>query len=535
MPLHSTRVCPTLLALCAGAVSLLAAASPRAWALAPEAQAVEQGRAASEVLLAEGMLAFEEGRDAEARQVLAEAAAADPQNGTALHWLGLADLRLGRAGEAAGALAAALAAGRPPEAGRRRVAADLAAARRAAGRAGPGSPGGAEAQSPPPPAVSELPVSALPAPAADAPAASAPVIPAPPVSAPPVSAPPVSAPPVSAPAVPTPEVLAPPYPGGPLLTLELPPRWEGRLSIEGAYDSNPGLLPADATFLPFNGKGPSRVAGDGAGDADLRLEAHPFDDRGGWRLGLGVVGNRSAYGRTGDLDLGLAGAFAQLGWGRDPHGYLTGPLGYLRVPAGSGRLGLLVQAAETWTWLGGQDYLRLAAGGAALSVNGPGPTATRIDVSASRLSFAGDSSGDLRRSGNEIAAELSEALFAGGRGGYFRLALGGGERTAGRAFAHRFVQAGADAAAPLGARSTLYLQAVRREERLDHAESNLTRPAGPARADRSWRASAALVRMLGQRLAATVRAGYVRRDSNVTFDDLPLFDYRRTVAGLGIS
>jgi hypothetical protein len=516
---HRRRLLATLLALStAGTLAPPARGLQGAGAEWATAQAPERGMAASEVLLAEGMLAFEERRDGEARQLLAAAAAADPQNGTALHWLGLADLRLGRSGEAVGALAAALAARRPPEAGKRRVAADLATARQAAAAASaPGQPPGAAAAPP----LGAMPV--FPGPAVP------PVPPEP--AAPPLLSPPAAAQPAAAPLV-----TAPPFPGGPLPATGLPPRWEGRLSLEAAYDSNPGLLPADATFLPLTGNRPSGAATDGAADVDLRLEAHPLDDRGAWRLGLGMIGNRSAYRQAGDLDLGLAGGFVQVGRGQDPRGYLTGPLGVLRVPSGDGRLGLLLQAAETWIWLGGRDYLRVAAGGAGLTVRGPRATATHLDLSASQLRFVGDSPGDLRRSGSEIAAELSESLFTGGGGGYLRVVLGGGERQAGRAFAHRFWQVAADAAAPLAGGWTLYLQAARRQERFDHPQSNLTQPAGPARDDRSWRGSAALVRMLGRHLAGTARAGYVRRDSNVLLPGrLPLFAYRRTIAGLGVS
>src|ERR1700732_1288715 len=108
-----------------GAGGLHAAPPPPPAAEAPAAETAQAaqptGLAASEVELAEGMLAIEEGRDLDAAELFRAAAAADPQNGTALHWLGLAELRLGRAAAAARTLAAALAARRPPGAGRRRA------------------------------------------------------------------------------------------------------------------------------------------------------------------------------------------------------------------------------------------------------------------------------------------------------------------------------------------------------------------------------------------------------------------------------
>ena len=89
---------------------------------------------------------------------------------------------------------------------------------------------------------------------------------------------------------------------------------------------------------------------------------------------------------------------------------------------------------------------------------------------------------------------------------------------------------------PVAAGWTFYLDVDRRQERFDHPQSNLTQQAGPARDDASWRGSVAAVRMLGERLACTARASYIRRDSNVELPgQMPLFDYRRTIAGIGIS
>ena len=89
-------------------------------------------KAAAEVALSEGLLAFLSGEDAVAAERLGEAAALDPAAGNPRYWRGLALLRLGRAKEAAAEIEASLAARHPPEVGRERVLADLEAARRAA-------------------------------------------------------------------------------------------------------------------------------------------------------------------------------------------------------------------------------------------------------------------------------------------------------------------------------------------------------------------------------------------------------------------
>ena len=87
-----------------------------------------QGTAAK-VALVHGILAFEESDYQRAGELLEEAVARDPRDGTALHWLGLTYLKLGRAKDAEAQLAASLNAERPPAAGKERVNADLLLAR----------------------------------------------------------------------------------------------------------------------------------------------------------------------------------------------------------------------------------------------------------------------------------------------------------------------------------------------------------------------------------------------------------------------
>jgi len=87
--------------------------------------------AEAEIALAEGLAAFEAGRDEEALSWLAESARLNPDEGEPHYWRGLALLRLGRSHEAAGELEASLAARHPPEVDRARVLSDLEAARRA--------------------------------------------------------------------------------------------------------------------------------------------------------------------------------------------------------------------------------------------------------------------------------------------------------------------------------------------------------------------------------------------------------------------
>ena len=96
---------------------------------APGWSAPERSTAACQVALTEGILAFTEGDFATAAQQFEEAVRWDERNGTALHWLGLSYLALGRTEEAVVRLESSLRAALPPEAGRKRVRADLKIAR----------------------------------------------------------------------------------------------------------------------------------------------------------------------------------------------------------------------------------------------------------------------------------------------------------------------------------------------------------------------------------------------------------------------
>jgi hypothetical protein len=87
--------------------------------------------AEAEIAYAEGLAAFHARRWEEAADWLAESERLNPQEGAPRYWRGLALLRLGRAQEAAGEIAASLAARHPPDVERGRLLADLEAARRA--------------------------------------------------------------------------------------------------------------------------------------------------------------------------------------------------------------------------------------------------------------------------------------------------------------------------------------------------------------------------------------------------------------------
>jgi hypothetical protein len=87
--------------------------------------------AEAEIALAEGIAALEADRNEEAASWLAESERLNSDEGEAHYWRGIALLRLGRAHEAAGEIAASLTARHPPDEERARVLADLETARQA--------------------------------------------------------------------------------------------------------------------------------------------------------------------------------------------------------------------------------------------------------------------------------------------------------------------------------------------------------------------------------------------------------------------
>ena len=96
-------------------------------------QAATTGSA--EAAFAYGLRAYNHGEYKEATTRFEEAVAADPEDGTARYWLGLANLKLGNAKAAAEQIEGGLRAKRPPSVERARVLADLGAAQLAAGDA----------------------------------------------------------------------------------------------------------------------------------------------------------------------------------------------------------------------------------------------------------------------------------------------------------------------------------------------------------------------------------------------------------------
>lgn len=205
----------------------------------------ERSTAAAEVALTRGILAFQEGDFGKAVELFEEAVQWDGRNGTALHWLGLAHLKLCHLAQAVQRLDESLAAELPPEAGRGRVRADREMARELERREG---------------AVCK-----------------------------------------EAPEIETPN--ARPLSGIPGLR-----PWSALIALEVGDDSNPGLLPRETLGVPVSSAGPAEATADQGLRLDLRLDLRPLLPRGGWTLGASFAGSQTVYRDLDDFDLSLVEA-----------------------------------------------------------------------------------------------------------------------------------------------------------------------------------------------------------------------------------
>lgn len=497
--------------------ALLALGSPAAASLR-----VAPSVADSEVALAYGLLALHQGRDQEALQRLGEAAGTDPDNGAARYGLGLVLLRLGRAEDAARELRAALAARRPPEVERWQVRSDLGAAELAAG-----DPRGAVATldealraKPDDPLLLYRHGQALErlgrAREAEAALARARGL----------------DPGVEARS----RTVVVPGLAGEVVVVADPPRWDLRLGLAAAADSNPNLLSDDLVLLDPGG-GLLGDDEDQVAHLDLRFAAHAFSPSGRRTLAFTAEGRQSLHQDFDFLDLSRARGVVQAAWGRDPLGYLTGPLGYTRVPFGHDRVSLLAQAGVTYDLLDGDSYLRTVAGALTLVVREGTATATQVEVALedqdfSQLLLGGDADGEV------VSLGVSQLLYLGRRNRYLRLGVLAAERSAGAAFDSSSREGRAELSLPLGRRSTLFVAAALRQDDFDSPLSNPFSPAtGPPREDTTARLTAALVWALRDRLVLTLRGTHLDRDADLGPQPafLPSLDYERTVVSLGLA
>ena len=419
-----------------------------------------------------GVLAFHDGDYETARARFEEAARLAPEDGTARYWLGLAELNLGRPAAAAGALRASLDAPEPPAAEPGEVRARLEEAERRARAAEP-----AEAE------------------------------------------------PVPAPAW-----------GGDFRVLPEVPRWDLRLSLSAGSDSNPNLLGDDLVLLSPDGELIEGEESDTVVLGDLRLGLQGADDERGLSWGVVLTGHQTLYSDFDYLDLGRLGAVAQVAWGADPLGYLSGPFGYARVPMGRAPVSVLVQAGAERHWIDGEELADGLVAGGTLAVRQAGRGQTQLEVSWRDLDFEAVPSSPADADEEIVRATLAQYLYFGRRDRYLRLDARAGERDGAPSRDASIAAAGAEVSLPFAGRFALYLTGSYEEQDYDRPESNPFTLTGPPREDEIVRFGGSLVWRALDRLFVSGRATWIDRDIGIEAPfGVPDLSYQRAVATLGVS
>lgn len=317
-----------------------------------------------------------------------------------------------------------------------------------------------------------------------------------------------------------------------LLTLRDQPRFDFRAGVAYGQDSNPAQLPDNVVA---SGPGITTLVGevdDKATDLDARAGVYPFygrgsrDPRNGWSLGL--TGQVKAA-RFQDLDFlneRQWSAAVHLAWGSDPSGYLTGPLGYTRVPFGHSRASLLLQAGRTDTRLDGDPLVTADEAALSLVFRESVTTATQAELDFQKQDIL-----DGRADSRVWSAGASQLFFFGRRDRYLRLGAARGETTDGLISDSTSVVGTAEVSLPLAGRGSLQLAVSRRKEDFDaRVPQRFT--------DTTTRAAGALAWEVARHLYVTGRASWTKRDSDLgpltTTNPLAFRDYQRNTASLGL-
>lgn len=333
----------------------------------------------------------------------------------------------------------------------------------------------------------------------------------------------------------------------------------GRISLAAASDSNPTLL--GETLAIFGQTFPVLAGGDEVradqsddlARGELQFALHPVFDRGGWTAGLEGSLGASRYQDLSAFDRSEVRAVLDLAHGGDPAGFLTGPLGSIRVPRRNGRVGVLLQVGAAQDLLDGERHVRSVEGAGGLVLREGPHAATRLELRRAELDLArlgtdvgGAAIGDF--TWTEMAAGLVQSLFLGRGDRVLRLGVSTGERAGERRVDGSFVSGSAALDLLFARRWGLFLAAEVRNDDYDHGESNpFWRPDLPAagfkpRDETTWRASARLVRELPGGLRFTASVAHENRDAEPAIsvpdpDPTFVFDplsYDRTVVALGI-
>ena len=542
------------------------------------ARAQTESAAALAVRFADGIRSFNDGQDEEARAAFAEVVAADPQDGNWLYWLGLAELRLGRADEARTHIEASLrrgpslqvdplwvhhdlgqaqlAAGDADEAERTLHQVVMAVEERAATQrrdetelrdllarsaAAGGELGAAELDAEEKIAQLELDQALLRRALArwanalealgrneDAERARGRAIA-------------LGGEPEAA------AVVTPPWTGEPDLEEALRP-WEARVGLSTLGDSNPSQL-SERLALDTPDAGIQLISGESSDTASaLNLRLGARRRAGDWELGATLEAQQSFYQDFDFLNMGDLSIAGHLARGRSPHGFLFGPLGSARVPAGTSRWAFLLQGGGDLFTVDTGSYLRIAEGSASFVFQPISAAASQVDIHLINRSFT-EEPATGRRSGTEVRVRLGQSFFLGRDGRLLRFEALAGRRDAGLPFEGSLWRGSAELDLPVGNRLFVSLLGSWQRDDYDHSESDLFfRPFDPLhpefneltakgtlREDTTLRAAASLSWETRPGLALVGRAVWIDRDSNlVDRTSLVDLDYQRTLASLGV-
>jgi tetratricopeptide (TPR) repeat protein len=316
------------------------------------------------------------------------------------------------------------------------------------------------------------------------------------------------------------------------------PSFDGRVYLGFGQDSNPNLLPDDLTVTSPDGDSVSGEDSDTAILADARVGFQAVNEEAGRTFGVALLGSQSLYGDFDYLDFRRLGGVATFSLGKEPAGFLTGPLGYIRTPRGLSRITFMVQVGISKDWLDGDDFADRLEGAVTLGLNEGDWGQTRLSAGYRDTEFEDDPSGVtgdfLARSGEALGGELAQYFYLGARNRYIRLGVGLWEHDAGLAFDRSTLELSGELAQPLGGRTTLYLSAGRRADDYDEPVSNRFDPFGEPREDEVLTLGGSLVVRVLDCLFVSGRASWTDHeiDQPAAFV-APDLSYERTFAALG--
>lgn len=317
-------------------------------------------------------------------------------------------------------------------------------------------------------------------------------------------------------------VAAPGFAG--LLALRDQPRFDFRAGAFYGQDSNPLLMPDGAVAsLPSQGLTFTDIPDDDVLNLDLRAAVYPFYGRSGWSLGLVGEARTARFSDLDFLDESQWRASLQLAWGADPQGYVTGPLGYTRVPFGHSLASLLLQVGTSEAELDGEPLIQVDQASLTLLFRESVKTATQVEAGVqSRDILDGRAESDL------LSASVSQIFYLGRRDRYLRIGGLWSEEDGGLNGDVSSLGGTAEAVLPLAKRWTLQLAATRQVDDFEPA-------AGADFEDTTLRANGALSFALTPRLLLVARGGWTDRDSDFRrFGSFEERDYDRTTAAFGI-